>query len=302
MPSLQSLRRKIVSVKNTQKITKAMKMVAAAKLKRAQDRILSSRPYAHKLRDVVGHLAEGASRTSHALLHKREGNATELLVITSDRGLCGAFNANILRRASDFLTERHARGERLSVSVAGRKGLDFFRRREWPIRQEWPGIFDHLSFEHALDMGQDITRQYHDGVFDQLYVVYNEFKSVMQQRVIVEKLLPIEAVQGNDGDAGDGEAPPQQSPASGISGACIFEPEEQALLATLLPKHFQVQAFRVLLESAAAEQAARMTAMDGATRNAGELIQKVTLFYNKTRQAAITKELMDIVGGSEALQ
>lgn len=293
MPSLQSLRRKIASVKNTQKITKAMKMVAAAKLKRAQDRILSSRPYAHMLRDVVGHLAQRTSRVSHPLLHKRDGHKTELLVITSDRGLCGAFNANILRRASEFLGEHAGRGEQVNVSVAGRKGCDFFRRRTWAIRQEWPGIFDRLSFEHALDMGQDIIQQYNDGTFDQLYVVYNEFKSVMQQRVVVEKLLPIESL------VGAGEASPETPLAA---GAYLFEPDEHELLETLLPKHFQVQAFRVLLESAAAEQAARMTAMDGATRNAGELIQKVTLFYNKTRQAVITKELMDIVGGAEALK
>ena len=291
MPSLQSLRRKIASVKNTQKITKAMKMVAAAKLKRAQDRILSARPYAHQLRDVVRHLAERASPVSHPLLRKREGNKTELLVITSDRGLCGAFNANILRQATEFLKEHSGQGKQVSVSPAGRKGCDFFQRRTWTIRQEWPGIFDRLSFEHALDMGQDIIQHYNDGTFDQLYVVYNEFKSVMQQRVVVEKLLPIESL---DEEAG-GE------PTKAV-GAYLFEPDEDELLATLLPKHFQVQAFRVLLESAAAEQAARMTAMDGATRNAGELIQKVTLFYNKTRQAAITKELMDIVGGAEALK
>lgn len=291
MPSLQSLRRKIASVKNTQKITKAMKMVAAAKLKRAQDRILSSRPYAHQLRDVVRHLAERASPISHPLLRKREGHKTELLVITSDRGLCGAFNANILRQAAEFLKEHAEQGEQVSVSPAGRKGCDFFRRRTWTIRQEWPGIFDRLSFEHALDMGQDIIQHYNDGTFDQLYVVYNEFKSVMQQRVVVEKLLPIESLDEEVGS----------SPAKAV-GAYLFEPDEDDLLQTLLPKHFQVQAFRVLLESAAAEQAARMTAMDGATRNAGELIQKVTLFYNKTRQAAITKELMDIVGGAEALK
>ena len=291
MPSLQSLRRKIASVKNTQKITKAMKMVAAAKLKRAQDRILSSRPYAHQLRDVVRHLAERASPISHPLLRKREGHKTELLVITSDRGLCGAFNANILRQATEFLKEHTEQGEQVSVSPAGRKGCDFFRRRSWTIRQEWPGIFDRLSFEHALDMGQDIIQHYNDGTFDQLYVVYNEFKSVMQQRVVVEKLLPIESLDEEAGEA-----------STKAVGAYLFEPDEDELLETLLPKHFQVQAFRVLLESAAAEQAARMTAMDGATRNAGELIQKVTLFYNKTRQAAITKELMDIVGGAEALK
>ncbi|MXX11031.1 MAG: ATP synthase F1 subunit gamma [Nitrospira sp. SB0667_bin_9] len=298
MPSLQSLRRKIASVKNTQKITKAMKMVAAAKLKRAQDRILSARPYAHQLRDVVRHLAERASPVSHPLLRKHEGHKTELLVITSDRGLCGAFNANILRQATEFLREHAEQGEQVSVSASGRKGCDFFRRRTWTIRQEWQGIFDRLSFEHALDMGQDIIQHYNDGTFDQLYVVYNEFKSVMQQRVVIEKLLPIESL---DEEAG-GPGPERSEGTTKTVGAYLFEPDEHELLETLLPKHFQVQAFRVLLESAAAEQAARMTAMDGATRNAGELIQKVTLFYNKTRQAAITKELMDIVGGAEALK
>ncbi len=292
MPSLQDLRRKIASVKNTQKITKAMKMVAAAKLKRAQDRILSARPYAHKLRGVVANLGEHASRTSHPLLHKRTGNKTELVVVTSDRGLCGAFNANILRRAIDFLNERGQSGEQVSVSLIGRKSIDFFRRRPWTIRQEWPGVFDRLTYEHALDIGQDIVQQYNEGTFDRLYVVYNEFKSVMQQRVVVEKLLPIDALE----EAASSDVP------GGPKGSYLYEPDENELLEALLPKHFEVQAFRVLLESAAAEQAARMTAMDGATRNAGELIKKVTLFYNKTRQAAITKELMDIVGGAEALK
>ena len=269
-----------------------MKMVAAAKLKRAQDRILSARPYAHKLRGVVANLGEHASRTSHPLLHKRTGNKTELVVVTSDRGLCGAFNANILRRAIDFLNERGQSGEQVSVSLIGRKSIDFFRRRPWTIRQEWPGVFDRLTYEHALDIGQDIVQQYNEGTFDRLYVVYNEFKSVMQQRVVVEKLLPIDALE----EEASSDVP------GGPKGSYLYEPDENELLEALLPKHFEVQAFRVLLESAAAEQAARMTAMDGATRNAGELIKKVTLFYNKTRQAAITKELMDIVGGAEALK
>jgi F-type H+-transporting ATPase subunit gamma len=291
MASLQSLRRKIASVKNTQKITKAMKMVSAAKLKRAQDRILAARPYAHQLREVMGNLSERVNRSSHPLLQRRDGNATELLVVTSDRGLCGAFNTNILRQAVEFLEEQARQGKQVSVSLAGRKSIDFFRRRNWKIRQQWGGVFDRLSFEHALDIGQNIVSQYHEGTFDQLYVVYNEFKSVMQQQVIVEKLLPIESVQ---------EPGVREKPATG--GSYLYEPDENELLATLLPKHFEIQTYRVLLESAAAEQAARMTAMDGATRNAGELIKKVTLFYNKTRQAAITKELMDIVGGAEALK
>ncbi len=291
MPSLQSLRRKIASVKNTQKITKAMKMVAAAKLKRAQDRILKARPYAHQLREVMGNLSQRVNRASHPLLSRREGNSLELLVVTSDRGLCGAFNANILRRAVEFLEEQRRQGKQVSVSLAGRKSIDFFKRRDWPIRQEWGGVFDRLSFEHALDIGQNIVAQYHSGTFDHLYVVYNEFKSAMQQEVIVEKLLPIESFEESEGS---------NNPA--VGGGYLYEPDEGELLEILLPKHFEIQTYRVLLESAAAEQAARMTAMDGATRNAGELIKKVTLFYNKTRQAAITKELMDIVGGAEALK
>jgi F-type H+-transporting ATPase subunit gamma len=291
MPSLQSLRRKIASVKNTQKITKAMKMVSAAKLKRAQDRILAARPYAHQLRDVMGNLSERVNRASHPLLQRRGGNTIELLVITSDRGLCGAFNTNILRQAVIFLEEQTRQGMHVSVSLAGRKSMDFFRRRNWKIRQQWGGVFDRLSFEHALDIGQNIVAQYYEGTFDQLYVVYNEFKSVMQQQVIVEKLLPVEAIRE-----------PGETPKASTAGGYLYEPDENELLATLLPKHFEIQTYRILLESAAAEQAARMTAMDGATRNAGELIKKVTLFYNKTRQAAITKELMDIVGGAEALK
>ena len=291
MPSLQSLRRKIASVKNTQKITKAMKMVSAAKLKRAQDRILSARPYAHQLRDVMSNLSQRVNRASHPLLSRREGNSLELVVVTSDRGLCGAFNTNILRRAVEFLEEQRRQGKQVSVSPVGRKSIDFFKRRDWPIRQEWPGVFDRLSFEHALDIGQSVVSQYHAGTFDHLYVVYNEFKSAMQQEVIVEKLLPIESLQDSEG--GDKVS---------MGGGYLYEPDEGELLETLLPKHFEIQTYRVLLESAAAEQAARMTAMDGATRNAGELIKKVTLFYNKTRQAAITKELMDIVGGAEAIK
>lgn len=269
-------------------------MVAAAKLKRAQDRIFSARPIAYKLREVMGNLGARANRAAHPLLNRRDGKKTELLVVTSDRGLCGAFNANILRRAVEFLNEGHAKGEQLFVSLAGRKSVDFFRRRQWTIRQEWPGIFDRLSYEHALDIGQDIVDHYNKETFDQLYVVYNEFKSVMQQQVIVEKLLPIEPLEEQEGAEEEGS--------HGARGNYLFEPDESDLLKMLLPRHFAVQTYRVLLESAAAEQAARMTAMDGATRNAGELIKRITLFYNKTRQAAITKELMDIVGGAEALK
>lgn len=290
MPSLQSLRRKITAVKNTQKITKAMKMVAAAKLKRAQDRILSSRPYAHKMREVLANLSRRVNRAAHPLLQKRTGNKIEILVVTSDRGLCGAFNTNIIRKAVETLREHEGRGHKVTVSLVGRKSRDFFRRRNWSIRQQWTEVFDKLSFEHALDIGQDLTTHFVTGTFDELYVIYNEFKSAIQQRVIVERLFPIEALEA------DGTA------ASALGGSYEYEPDEEALLTALLPKHFQIQAYRILLESSAAEQGARMAAMDGATRNAGEMIKKVTLYYNKTRQTAITTELMDIVGGAEALK
>ncbi|NGZ98195.1 MAG: ATP synthase F1 subunit gamma [Nitrospira sp. WS110] len=293
MPSLQSLRRKIAAFKNTQKITKAMKMVAAAKLKRSQDRILAARPYAHKMRGVLSNLSQRVNRSSHPLLQKREGKKIEVLVITSDRGLCGGFNGNIVRKSSEFVRQCEARGLQVNLSLVGRKSRDYFRRRAWPIRQEWTGIFDKLSFEHALDIGADLTDHFVNGTFDELYVVYNEFKSAIQQRVIVEKLFPIDAQEEFS-----------SAPSEGLSGggSYLYEPDEAALLSALIPKHFQVQTYRILLESAAAEHGARMAAMDGATRNAGQLIKKVTLYYNKTRQAAITKELMDIVGGAEALK
>src|SRR5574340_655161 len=294
MPSLQSLRRKIAAFKNTQKITKAMKMVAAAKLKRSQDRILSARPYAHKMRGVLGNLSRRVNRSAHPLLQKREGRKVEVLVVTSDRGLCGGFNGNIVRKSAEFVRQCEARGLQVALSIVGRKGRDYFRRRPWPIRQEWTGVFDKLSFAHAIDIGGDLTDQFIKGTFDELYVVYNEFKSAIQQRVIVEKLFPVDAA------AEFGAIPAAAEETTG--GSYLYELDEAELLNVLVPKHFQVQAFRILLESAAAEHGARMAAMDGATRNAGQLIKKVTLYYNKTRQAAITKELMDIVGGAEALK
>ena len=288
MASLQNLRRKIGSIKNTQKITKAMKMVAAAKLKRAQDRILAARPYAKKMAVVLGSLASRANRAHHPLLRKSEKvTRIELLVVTSDRGLCGAFNANIVRKAVEFVGEKQAEGYAVAVSLVGRKARDFFRRRPWTRRQEWVGVFDRLSYEHALDIGGDIIQQFRQGTFDELYIVYNEFKSAIQQRVVVEKLLPIESLEPEEASLG---------------GGYLFEPDEEELLKTLLPKHIEIQTFHALLESSAAELGARMAAMDGATRNAGELIKRLTLYYNKTRQAAITKELMDIVGGAEALR
>jgi F-type H+-transporting ATPase subunit gamma len=290
MPSLQSLRRKIASVKNTQKITKAMKMVASAKLKRAQGRILAFRSYGLKMREVVANLSRRVNRDLHPLLQKRPTKMVRVVVVTSDRGLCGAFNANIVRRALEFIRECEARGVKVEIGLVGRKGRDFFKRRHWPTHEPYVDIFDRLSYEHGMEIAQRALELYTERVFDEAHIIYNEFKSALQQRVIVEQLFPIESLEE------DGQ------PRETLGGSYLYEPDELELLNPLLMKHLQAQTFRILLESSAAEQAARMAAMDGATRNAGEVIKKVTLYYNKTRQAAITKELMDIVGGAEALK
>ena len=300
MPSLQSVRRKIDSVKKTQKITKAMKMVAAAKLKRTQNRILAARPYALKMRETIRNLSRRVNRDAHPLLRKREGDHRHVVVtvVTSDRGLCGAFNANILRTAITALKELESRGVQVEVAVVGRKGRDFFRRRGWTVRREVVDIFDKLTFEHGMVMGEEFPAvdDYVAGRIDAVYVIYNEFKSAIQQRVVVEQLLPIDWIV-EISSVKDLDQTTEATP-----GAYLYEPSEDELLKQLLHRNFHVQAYRVLLESSAAEQGARMAAMDGATRNAGELIKKLTTYFNKTRQGVITKELMDIVGGAEALK
>lgn len=298
MPSLQSVRRKIDSVKKTQKITKAMKMVAAAKLKRTQDRILAARPYALKMRDAIRALSRRVNRDAHPLLKRREGNRIEVAVVTSDRGLCGAFNANILRTAATALKEFESAGAKTQVVVIGRKGRDFFRRRGWTVRREIVDVFDKLSFEHGMLLGNELQalENYAADRIDAVYAIYNEFKSAIQQRVVVERLLPLDWVVEIS------NLKEVDTSTDGLPGGYLYEPSEDELLEQLLHRNFHVQAYRILLESSAAEQGARMTAMDGATRNAGELIKKLTIYYNKTRQAAITKELMDIVGGAEALK
>jgi len=300
MPSLQSVRRKIASVKKTQKITKAMKMVAAAKLKRMQNRILAARPYALKMRETIRNLSRRVNRDAHPLLRKREGEHRNVVVtvVTSDRGLCGAFNTNILRTAVTALKEFESRGVQVEVGVVGRKGRDFFRRRGWTVRREVVDIFDKLSFEHGMVMGEEFPAidDYVAGRIDAVYVIYNEFKSAVQQRVVVERLLPIDWVVEIS------SVKDLDQPTEVIPGGYLYEPSEDELLEQLLHRNFHVQAYRMLLESSAAEQGARMAAMDGATRNAGELIKKLTTYYNKTRQGVITKELMDIVGGAEALK
>jgi F-type H+-transporting ATPase subunit gamma len=275
-----------------------MKMVAAAKLKRTQDRILAARPYALKMRDTIRTLSRRVNRDAHPLLKKREERRIVVAVVTSDRGLCGAFNANILRTAAAALKEFESRGCEVEAAVIGRKGRDFFRRRSWKVRREVVDIFDKLSFEHGMLLGTELQAidDYVTGRIDAVYAIYNEFKSAIQQRVVVERMLPIDWIV-EISDLKDTDHDTAQ-----MAGGYLYEPEESEVLRELLHRNFHVQAYRILLESSAAEQGARMTAMDGATRNAGELIKKLTIYYNKTRQAAITKELMDIVGGAEALK
>jgi F-type H+-transporting ATPase subunit gamma len=287
MPSLRDIKRKITSVKKTQQITKAMKMVAAAKLRRAQDRVIAARPYSRKMLQVIANLAAREPRVQHPLLAKREPKKVKLLVLTSDRGLCGAYNTNILRKATETVKQFTAENKEVSVNVIGRKGRDFFRKRStYTLGNVWTEL-GMIGYEKAADIGSHIVDRFIAGEADEVYLLYNEFKSVMQQKVTLEKLLPVE---------------PPADPDPFMIAVYLYEPSEEEIMSSLLPKHIEVQVFRSLLESQASEMGARMTAMDSATRNAKDMISKLTLKFNKQRQAAITKEISEIVGGAEALK
>ena len=286
MATLRDIKRRIASVKSTQQITKAMKLVAAAKLRRAQERILEARPYAFKMQEVLGSLALRADPQSHPLLLRRDAGRKALVVIAADKGLCGAFNSNIMRRSLELL--RATDGEvAMTLIVVGRKTRDFYRRRPYTIRSEQIGFFDKLAYAHAAALGQELAKAYVAGEADEIQLVYNEFKSVATQRVVVERLLPIEPLQ-----------PPEELAAIDF----IYEPSPAAILESLLPKHVEVQVYRALMESLAGEYGARMTAMEAATKNASEMIDLLTLQFNKARQERITRELLEVVGGAEALR
>jgi len=285
MPSLLDLRRRVRSIKNTQQITKAMKMVSAAKLRRAQDRILSARPFALKMLEVLNSLATRADPEAHPLLLVREPQRVEVVVITADKGLAGAFNANILKEAMSFLNKANA-GE-LELRVVGKKARDFFRRRHFTIRSEYVDIFRDLTYEHCKEVAKPIMDRYMEGSLDAVFIIYNQFKNVMQQDVVAERLLPLEKLSF--------DRPEEQFD-------YIYEPTAKEILTDLIPTHVEYQVWRALLESAAAEHAARMTAMDSATKNAGELIDHLTLTMNRARQASITNEILEVVSGVEALK
>ncbi len=282
MPALIDIRRRIRSVKNTQQITKAMKMVSAAKLRRAQEAMFAARPYARKMMEVLRSLASRANPESHPLLREDGDEKVLLVLITSDKGLCGGFNANLIRTAVRFLEERKHKA--LELELLGRKGRDFFRRRKLKIRAEHVGL-QARHFSLAQTIAQSLMESFAEGKVDQIYLLYNEFKSVVQQRIVVERLLPIERMTLDPTE-----------PALDY----LYEPAPGAIFAELLPKHVEVQVWRALLESAAAEHGARMAAMDAATNNAGEMIDRLTLYMNKVRQAAITKEIIEVVSGAGA--
>jgi F-type H+-transporting ATPase subunit gamma len=296
MPSLKAIRSRIASVKSTQKITRAMKLVAAARLRRAQDAIVGARPYANSLLEAMREIALRAGVESHPLLTRRRPDRITLVPITTDRGLAGGLNANIFRNVQRFISERPDAHE-ISLEVVGRKGRDYFRRRRSNVKHELPAATGETAGEVARQLAGIVTQEFTDGVTDAVYLVYNEFKSALAQRVVIEPLLPI--------FASDITGPAETAPAAPVAGGAIdflYEPSKRRLLDTLLPLYVQSQIYRALLEAVASEFGARMTAMDSATNNAKEMIAKYTLQYNRARQAAITKELMEIVGGAEALK
>jgi F-type H+-transporting ATPase subunit gamma len=297
MPSLLDIRRRIRAVKSTQQITKAMKMVAASKLRRAQERTQQARPFAAQMLRVLNSLATRVEPSAHPLLDERQvpraGGRVLLFVITADRGLCGSFNTNVIKSSATFITDQVDR--QVALGLIGRRGRDYFARRGFDVRYEQVNLFASLQFEHAKAIAAAGMEAFLAGEADSVYLVYNEFKSVLQQRVVIERLLPIP--RGALVASTAGQAPAQAEPPVDY----LYEPAPEELLKQLIPSHVEVQVFRALLESNAAFFAAQMTAMDAATRNSGEMIEQLTLYMNKVRQAAITREIIEVVSGAEAL-
>ena len=297
MPSLKSIRTRISSVKSTQKITRAMKLVSAARLRRAQDAIVGARPYANALAEAVVEVALRAGADAHPLLDRRTPERLTMVPLTSDRGLAGGFNANVFRALQRFVGEKQKAtppAREIALEIVGKKGRDYFRRRKMTIGHELPGPTAETAVQIAREMAHIVTHSFMNGRTDAVYLVYNEFKSAGTQRVVVEPLLPI---------SGDGlRAQGGTTEAAGGATDFLYEPSKQRLLDQLLPMFVESQIYRGLLESMASEFGARMTAMDSATSNAKEMISSLTLKYNRARQAAITKELMEIVSGAEALK
>ena len=288
MPSLKDIRTRIKSVTSTQKITRAMKMVAAARLRRAQESVESLRPYAYRLRETLWEISNEGGGSENPLLTPREQKRTRLLLMTSDRGLCGGFNTNVNRATENFLKEHAETHEKIDLAIVGRKGNDYFKRRDVEIARTYDDILGKPTMDKSRAIAEETTQAYLDGEIDAVYIVYNEFKNAVTQEIRMERLLPV--------------VPEEVADTSEPGVEFVYEPGKQELQDTLAPLHIAVQIHRTILESIASEMGARMTAMDGATKNAGELNDRLKLLYNRARQASITKELMEIVGGSEALK
>ena len=286
MASLRDIRRKIKSVKNTQQITKAMKMVAAARLRKAQQRIIAARPFANKMEELMTDvLRKMPAESKHPLSITKEGTKRVLLLVTSDKGLCGAFNTNLIREATRYIQRNGA--ENVQLFIVGRKGRDFFKRTGNPVVKEYVNIFNALGFQHAEIVTADLLAAYAGAGVVGVDLLYNEFKSVVQQRVVVKPLLPLT---------------PNKEETSIARADFIYEPAKERLIDGLVARFLKAQVFRILLESAASELGARMSAMENATKNASELMESLSLTLNRTRQASITKEILEVVSGAEALK
>ena len=295
MPNLLDIRRRIKSVKNTQQITKAMKMVSAAKLRRAQERVVTARPFANKMSEVMGELATRTDEDFHHPLLDLRGDQRYLLVlVTADKGLCGGFNTNLTKAAQAFMRQNSEKS--IEIMAIGRKGRDFFRNRHATIMSEYIGLTGkgRVEFSEALDVARDIIKTYTDDTsIDKVFLIYNEFKSVLSQRVVLEQLLPVARAKEEEPEA------KSQQPVTLVD--YIYEQPPEVMFSYLLPRLVETQIFRALLESVASEQGARMTAMDSASKNASELIESLTLNMNRIRQAAITNEIIEVVSGAAAL-
>ncbi|MGB3779419.1 MAG: ATP synthase F1 subunit gamma [Tunicatimonas sp.] len=295
MPNLKEVKNRISTVKSTQQITRAMKMVAASKLRRAQDRLMQMRPYAQKLTKILANVSANLSEENTSLYATERDVKNVLLVpFTSDRGLCGAFNNNVFKYTRQFITdeyETYERNQRLYVMPVGEKAYDYFNKRGYQIIDDYRGLFSDQSFDNVREAGSYVMQAFEEGRFDKVIMIYNRFKNVATQTLTAEQLLPIR--------------PPELEETDDLSTATpidyIYEPSEEFVVQELIPQSLKIQFYRAYLESNAAEQGARMTAMDQATDNAGELLKELKLTYNRTRQAAITKEILEIVAGAEAL-
>ncbi len=291
MPGLKDIQRRIKSVKNTQQITKAMKMVAAAKLRRAQENIEAARPYAEKMAELVTSLASMSSPESHPLLAGKGGPKAGLVLVTSDRGLCGGFNTYLIRKAQDFISARDA-GD-VSLSITGKRAMDYFKRRDVTTIDARPATSGTPSYESARETALKLIGLFLTGELDEVHIIYSQFESALTQTPVVQRLLPLAPQTGEQSEKGEED---------GSSVEVIYEPSVDKVLENLLPKYIEIQIYKALLESSASEHGARMTAMDSASRNASDMIGSLTLRYNRLRQAAITSELMEIISGSEALK